>query len=153
MRVALVDAAVRGPAGVADAGRGRAGGDRHGAIRLGGNGARGDRCAQALEVADGPDRVDRVVRDHRDPGRVVAAVLEPGQAVQEQVLDGALADISDDAAHGRLLSLLNDSEPRSAAPVADITVPTERRFTSAANARSRYVRGVWGRSGRGRDAL
>src|SRR3954463_15996963 len=62
-------------------------------------GALGDRLAQVVEVAHGADGLDRVAEDHGDPGRVVAAILEPGEPGQEQVLYGALTDISDDAAH------------------------------------------------------
>src|SRR4051795_9061186 len=123
VRVGLVDAAVRGPARVADAGRGRTRRERDRAF-FGLAASAGDRLAQVVEIADRADRLDALALDHRDPGRVVAAVLEPGQPGEEEVLYGALADVSDDAAHGRLLSAFEKhSEPLCGGPGASITVP------------------------------
>jgi hypothetical protein len=118
VRVRLVHAPVGGPARVADP-RGRgARGERDRAVARGGVASGGDGLAQVVEVSDRAHRLDRVAGDHRDPGRVVSAVLEPREPHQEQVLHGPLADISDDAAHDRRSSLWeNDSEPRTAAPV------------------------------------
>jgi len=79
-------------------------------------GAVGDGLPQVVQVADGAHGLDRLADDHGDAGGVVAAIFETCQTGEEQVLNGALADISNDAAHGRLLSLGNDAEPRSAAP-------------------------------------
>ena len=57
------------------------------------------RLLQRLEVADGADVVEPVVLAQRDPGGVVAAVLEPLEALEQQVLAGSLPDVSDDPAH------------------------------------------------------
>src|SRR3954449_8983090 len=114
VRVGLVDTAVRGPARVADAGRGRARRERDPAF-FGLAASAGDGLAQVVEVADRADRLDALALDHRDPGRVVAAVLEPGQPGEEEVLYGALADVSDDAAHGRLLSRSKTTRSRAQA--------------------------------------
>ena len=65
--VVLVHAAVRGPARVAEPGRGVR------AVRPGGS-------FRLREVADGADVVEAVVLEQRDPGRVVAAELEPLEA-------------------------------------------------------------------------
>ena len=42
-----------------------------------------------------------VAADQRDPGRVVAAVLEPAQTLDDDVLGLLVADVPHDAAHGR----------------------------------------------------
>ena len=54
---------------------------------------------QTVELALGLDRVELAVAHHHHAGRVVAAVLEPAQAVDQQRHDLALTEISDDAAH------------------------------------------------------
>ena len=51
------------------------------------------------EVADRADAVDPAVLDHRDAGRVVAAVLELLEPGDQQVAAGAPAHVSDDSAH------------------------------------------------------
>src|SRR5207248_9062176 len=84
--VRLRDAAVGGPARVSEAGR------RAGAVRAGG-------LLQEGEVPDGADIVEALVLTERDPGRVVAAVLEPLEAVEEKRLAGPRPDVSDDSAH------------------------------------------------------
>src|SRR5206468_2766051 len=71
VRVLLGDAAVRGPARVAEAG----GRDR--AVPPG-------RLLQEGEVADGADVVEAPVLAERDPGGVVAGVLEAFQPVEEE---------------------------------------------------------------------
>ena len=63
MRVQLGDPAVRGPAGVAEPG------GRLGAIRLGG-------VLQELQIPDRAHVFEAVGLEQRDPGGVVAAVLE-----------------------------------------------------------------------------
>ena len=99
--VGLAHAAVGGPAGVADAGRRR--GRRVAAARAGESrhavGAR-DGGAQAREVADRAHAVEAAVALEGDARGVVAAVLQGGQAVEQQRLGGAMADVSDDSAHG-----------------------------------------------------
>ena len=47
---------------------------------------------------------------HRDAAGVVAAVLEPLQALDEDRNDVACADCADDAAHGRALKFTEQSE-------------------------------------------
>ena len=47
-------------------------------------------------------RSQRAVRDHRDPGGVVAAVLQPPQALDDDGHRVPRSDVADDAAHGRL---------------------------------------------------
>ena len=86
VRVLLRDAAVRGPARVAEAG----GGD--GAVPA-------RRLLQEAEVADRADVVEARVLAKHDPGRVVAAVLEALEAVQEERLAGPRPHVSDDSAH------------------------------------------------------
>ena len=87
MRVALGRAAVRRPARVADAG------------------VPGERLGEqpAFEVAQlalGAAALEMAVLDGGDAGRVVAAIFEPAQRVDEVGRDGLLPDDSDDAAHG-----------------------------------------------------
>ena len=88
VRVLLGHAAVRRPARVADARRG----------------ARGDAAGLELEVLELADRLDRVqalTPDQADPGRVIPAVLQPLQTVQEPLLGSAPTHISDYSAHSR----------------------------------------------------
>src|SRR5438445_1985317 len=61
--------------------------------------------SQELQIADGSDVFEAAVLAQREPRRVIAAVLEPLQAVEEQILGGATADVSDDPAHTKLLSV------------------------------------------------
>ena len=108
VRVGLGDAAVRGPAGVADAARrgllGDRDRDRRGRlVRIGAAAAVRDRLAQLAEVADRAHRGDLAVGEDRDPRGVIAAVLELLQAGEQDLLDRALADVSDDSAHARRL--------------------------------------------------
>ena len=58
-----------------------------------------DRGAQVGEVADRAHAVDLAVLEHRDAGRVIAAVLELLEPGDQQVAAGAPADVSDDSAH------------------------------------------------------
>ncbi len=88
MRVPLGHAAVRRPARVAEPVV------RVGAVRAG-------RLDEVAEVADGADVVERVVLAQRDPGGVVAAVLEPAQSLEQKRLRLARPDVSDDSAHVR----------------------------------------------------
>ena len=88
VRVLLGDSAVRGPAGVADAG-----GAAQVPVR-----AR-HRVAELLEVADRVHAADVAVCHERQPSRVVAAVLEPLEPLEQQVAALARPDVSDDPAH------------------------------------------------------
>src|SRR5437870_679888 len=86
MRVLLRDRAVRCPARVAEAVI------RRRAVRAGG-------LLQELEVPDGADVVETVLLAQRDPSGVVAAVLEPLQPVEQEILCLTTADVTDDPAH------------------------------------------------------
>ncbi|MNT21274.1 hypothetical protein D3C72_1566090 [compost metagenome] len=78
--------AVGGPAGVTDAdGSGQGFGGQHG--------------LQFADLALGAAALDAAVDDGRDPGGVIAAVLQPLQAVDQTGDDGACARNADDAAH------------------------------------------------------
>ena len=55
---------------------------------------------QVPKGADGADVVEAVRLEERDPGGVVAAVLEPLESLDEQGLALPRADVSDDSAHG-----------------------------------------------------
>src|SRR5581483_1835154 len=54
---------------------------------------------EVLQRADGPDVFEAAVLEQGDPRRVVAAVLEPLQPLQEQRLRRPAPDVSDDPAH------------------------------------------------------
>ena len=101
VRVVLVHAAVRRPARVAEPGRRRS--SRSGRPPLRGS----------AEVADGADVLEPVVLEQRDPGRVVAAELEPLAAPQKQRLRRPATDVSDDPAHARRLLSSCTPEPES----------------------------------------
>ncbi len=77
VRVLLRDAAVRRPARVAETGRR----DRAVRARL---------LDEVLEWADGADVLEAVGLEQRDPGGVVAPVLEPLQALKSSGLEGRL---------------------------------------------------------------
>ena len=70
---------------------------RQGAGAVGG--ALVDRGAQVGEVADRVHALDLAVLDHREAGRVIAAVFELFQPGEQQLLAGATAHVSDDSAH------------------------------------------------------
>ena len=92
VRVLLGRLAVGGPARVAHAG---------GAVD--GNVAKSR--LQVHELADGAHHAQLPVLEHRDAGRVVAAVLEPAQSVEHDVLRPLLGShVADDPAHARLSS-------------------------------------------------
>ena len=100
VRVLLADAPVGGPAGVADAGRGRAREQRDGPSAA--SPARSlspSLASQRGEVADGAHGLDVILGDHGDAGAVVAAVLQTLETAQQQFTRRALADVADDSAH------------------------------------------------------
>ena len=104
VRVLVGGPAVRRPAGVADAQR--AGG------RLG-----ADARLEVLQLPGRAHHVQRAAVHHRQPGRVVAAVL---QLLQPRDQDGRrllLTDVADDAAHGFV---------RSSGPSACARAPLDR---------------------------
>jgi hypothetical protein len=61
--------------------------------------APGDRVGQLREVTDRAHRVDVAVHEQGEAGRVVPAVLEHLEPVQEQFTTGPVADVSDDPTH------------------------------------------------------
>ena len=86
MRVEFGDAAMRGPARVADAERGRQPGRLRGGLHLG----------DAAGPAHPPHAV---AADHGDAGGVVAAVFQPLEPVHEQRDHVTVGDGADDSAH------------------------------------------------------
>ena len=88
MGVFIGHAAVGGPAGVADA---------DGAPRR----VLEDEAGQVRDPPHALARVDRAVMEGRHAGRVITAVLEPPQPVQQDGRRFRLADIADNAAHRR----------------------------------------------------
>ena len=86
VRVLEGDLAVRRPARVADPGH------RGGAVEA-------RRRLQLVEVADRADVVEALVLEQRDAGRVIAAVLEPLETLEEQRVRLPGAHVSDDSAH------------------------------------------------------
>src|SRR5215212_7968261 len=89
MGVHLVRAAVGRPAGVADA-------DRAGQRRL------RELDLEVAELALGAPALEpTAVLERRDAGRIIAAVFEPLQRVDDLQRDGRLAQYSDDPTHAR----------------------------------------------------
>src|SRR5256885_13418035 len=86
VRVLLGDAAVGSPARMAETRR------RGRAVVAG-------RLLQGLEIADRANVVESYVLAKCEPGRVVAAVFEPLETAQEELLRLPLPDVSDDPAH------------------------------------------------------
>ena len=91
MGVALDRLAVRRPARVAEAG-----------VAL--QGMVGEPQLQVLELALGAPAVEMAVLDGGDAGRVVAAIFEPPQRVDEIAGDRLLSKNADDAAHASFLA-------------------------------------------------
>ena len=87
--VLLGGPAVRGPPRVADA-------------VLAFEWLRPDDILEAGQLAGAAPQIDRAVPHHRDARRVVAAILEPPQAVDEDRDNFFGSDVTDDAAHRRL---------------------------------------------------
>jgi hypothetical protein len=54
-----------------------------------------------VEVADRADVVKPFVLDDGEAGGVIPAIFEPLEAVNEKILGGPRADVSDDSAHSR----------------------------------------------------
>ena len=86
MGIGLVGHAMGGPAGMADAGRP--------AQRL-----LVQPACQAVELAWRPGAGHSAVAENRDAGRVIAAIFEPPQRLQDPWRDVARPQYSDDAAH------------------------------------------------------
>jgi len=69
---------------------------------------------QLVEVADRPDVVEAVVLDEADARRVIAAVLESLEALEQKILRSPRAHVSDDPAHSNTpCDLLPVSRPDS----------------------------------------
>ena len=102
MRIAFSDRSVGRPSRMPDPARARDGA-RGGAItareRWDGPGRLPKRHLQGVKISDRPDAVNRIPVAPRDPGRVIAAVFEPAQALQQDRAARPLSDISDDSAH------------------------------------------------------
>ena len=56
---------------------------------------------QLVEVSDGADVVEALVLDEAEPGRVIAAVLEPLEPLEQKLLRSPRAHVSDDPAHSK----------------------------------------------------
>ena len=97
--VLLGDAAVGGPAGVADAGRGRRRGDGDAAADVAPS-ASSTAARSALRLPTARTDSSRALALDRDARGVIAAVLELLQAGEQDLLHRALSDVADDAAHG-----------------------------------------------------
>ncbi len=63
-----------------------------------------ERIFEARKLAGATPQLDRAVANHGDAGRVVAAVLEAPQAVDEDRENLLAADIADDSAHTSVAS-------------------------------------------------
>ncbi len=87
MRVVVGGPAVGGPAGVPEA---------DGAV----DGPLAEEALQHLDAPGGPPDLQPLRPDHRDARRIVAAVLEPPKALQDDVGRALGADVAHDAAHG-----------------------------------------------------
>ena len=86
MGVLLGRPPVRGPARVADA-----------VVAV--HRAARDRCLEPRQFAGAAPELDRPVADERHARRVIAAILEPPQSVDENRQHFALPDVADDSAH------------------------------------------------------
>ena len=96
MGVFLGRPAVRRPARVADA---VVAGERVG----------DDHVLEVRQLAGAAPQVDRAVADDRDAGRVVAAIFELPQPVDQHRHDVLRSDVADDPAHSAIL-LISDCE-------------------------------------------
>ena len=94
MRVLFGRPAVRRPARVADA---VVAGERIGA----------DHLLEVRQLAGAAPQVDRAAADDGDARRVVAAILEPPQPVDQDRHDVLRSDVADDSAHSCILVIRN----------------------------------------------
>src|SRR5262249_37144450 len=69
---------------------------------------------QVVELPDGAAHLDVMIADRRQPGRVVAAVLELAQSGDENGRGFPRTDVSDDSTHGA--SVLGGGGHTSAPP-------------------------------------
>ena len=79
---------------------------------------RHDRFLETRELAGAAAQLDRAVAHDRDAGRVVAAILETPQPVDQDRKDLLVADVADDAAH----VILSTSDVRR--PTSDVDAET-----------------------------
>ena len=124
VRVLFGGAAVRGPARVAEA--------VDAAERL----VR-DHLLEVRELAGAAANVDAVAVDDRHAGRVVAAILEPPQALDEDGDDGLVADVADDAAHSQFVSSSSGSSSECALRLCGFRTLNFELGTSSVLLRSR----------------
>jgi hypothetical protein len=61
------------------------------------------RALQFLQIADRTHVIELIVLPQRDSSRVVTAVLQPLEPLEEERLRGSAADVSNDSAHRNLL--------------------------------------------------
>ncbi len=101
MGVLLAYPAVRSPARVPDADGGGGVGDGHGGAAVACGRAGRELGLELVEVAHRAHRLDVIADDQRDAGAVVAPVLQPSQAGEDELLGRALSDVANDAAHRR----------------------------------------------------
>jgi len=93
MGIFLGRASVRRPAGVSDAVHAVQRSDADGFLEI-------------SQLAGGAANIElAVVADHCDPGRIIAAVLEPPQAVEDQWNNALGPDITDNSAHDEILQV------------------------------------------------
>src|SRR5690606_4042011 len=98
-----------------------------------------DQPRQILQLALGAAALDPAVDDGRDAGRIVAAIFEPLQAVDEKRANLTEPDDADDSAHGETaLPLGYLSEPvRALVPPPDVVCRRARkRLAPSATTRS-----------------
>src|SRR5580765_2190750 len=140
MRVQLVHRTVRSPARVPE-------------TVIGDRPVRARGVLQDLEIADCAHVLEPAVLAKGDPGGVVTAVLEPLQALQEKLLRGPTTDVSDDAAHPKLLSIaardltagrtlqirgfLSETRPRNAKSPTERSAPSLGRSAELSSNESR----------------
>ena len=116
MRIALARHAVSGPARVRDA-------------ELAVRGVRPERVFEIAHLADrarAPDRAGAV--ENGDAGGVVAAVLEPAQAVDQYRDDVVVCDGAYDSTHERVLGLRADAGPLTGSVSRGRFIPGLRRL-------------------------
>ena len=114
MRVRLGDPAVCRPTRVAEPGR------RGRAVRAGAG-------FQIAERPDGANVVEPIRLEERDARRVVAAVLEALEALEQQRLALSRSDVSDDSAHAKVSLEMRKSPAAPSVGLNRALVPRARR--------------------------
>ncbi len=70
-----------------------------------------DHLLELRQLAGTAPQLNRAVAHHRDAGRVVAAVFEPSEAVDQNGYELFRADVADDSAHDALYFLFFSTQP------------------------------------------